>query len=178
MIMPWDATPLSNRRPTYSRPARSEMLPRHQNHVPQSQQPIHLRSGMSCPRICVTPSSNSVTENWTSFLRWRSMRQNGEADCRGVLEQNPHRLDAHLTYRSPSVSAVASGLLAKTPYLAALAPIAPAFRPNARAPAFAPNRNKTKKKLAKRRPAGSSGSVCWRSASAPPRTRETCVPLR
>ena len=122
--------------------------------------------------------ANSVTENWTSFLRWRSMRQNGEADCRGVLEQNPHCLDAHLTYRSPSVSAVASGLLAKTPYLAALAPIAPAFRPNARAPAFAPNRNKTKKKLAKRRPAGSSGSVCWRSASAPPRTRETCVPLR
>jgi hypothetical protein len=56
--------------------------------------------------------------------------------------------------------------------LAALAPIAPAFRPNARAPAFAPNRNKTKKKLAKRRPAGSSGSICWRSA------RETCVPLR
>jgi hypothetical protein len=98
MIMPWDAIPLSNRRPTYSRPARSEMLARHQNHVPQSQQPIHLRIGMSCPRICVTPSSSSVTKNWTSFLRWRTMRQNGEADCRRVLEQNPHRLHAHLTY--------------------------------------------------------------------------------
>jgi hypothetical protein len=63
----------------------------------------------------------------------------------------------------PSVRAVASGLLAKTPYLAALArrraDRASVPVPNARAPAFAPNRNKTKKKLAKRRPAGSSGSV-------------------
>jgi hypothetical protein len=42
MITPWDATPPNKHRPTYSRPIRSEMLPRrHQNQVPLRRQPIH-----------------------------------------------------------------------------------------------------------------------------------------
>ena len=104
-------------------------------------------------------------------------RQNGPAaDLRG---------STGALRRRHSVSAVAIGPLAKDPYLlnspgAAIAPSPPALRrphqrsaPNARAPAFAPNRIPLKRNQRRRpaaaqaAPAGRSdrGSLCWGSAS-------------
>ena len=69
---------------------------------------------------------------------------------------------APLRQTPPQFSAVASGLLAKDP----VPPIAIAAGPERPSSSVRPRIGYcSKKKLAKHRPAGSSGSVCWRSAS-------------
>ena len=90
MIMAMGRDVTEKQPPTYSRLMSCEILLRRQpSRSPrQRPQPIHSRSGMSCLRTCVTPSANRVTENWKSFVRQRSMRQNGDEDSGGVLGQN------------------------------------------------------------------------------------------
>jgi hypothetical protein len=99
MVKPWDASPPSEQRRTYSPKVRDVSAAPVDQSV-RRQQPIHPHSDTSCPRICVMPSANRVMKNWSSFLRQHSMRQSGGADCREVSgRKRHHRLNVHQSRR-------------------------------------------------------------------------------